>query len=887
MKQRALIIDGNSIINRAFFGIKNMATPDGFPTNALYGFLSIYQKIFDELNPQYVAVAFDLKGKTHRHLEFAEYKAGRKGMPDELAMQLPVLKEILDAMGIKRLSLQGFEADDLLGTSAVFLSGQNIETYILTGDKDALQLVNENVSVYYHGTKNKVIYTPELVKEDLGVYPSRVTDLKGLMGDSSDNIPGIPKVGKVTANKLLAQFENVEEIISQSEEIKSKRIRELVNTYAEQAMLSKKLATISSAVPVELELDDFIIELADAERLVALLQKYRLHVFLQKYSNANSELLSQNHISVKSFATVEKSEQVQEKVKLFDFNKPNFYMAIYDKETIVEDRLLYLGLANQQGDIVVYYDEALPVLIEILKTESIKNPLKVMGDDTKVALLILERYGIKNIEAVYDSQIAMYLIDANRSNYALSGLSLDILGNAITSLEELKGKGAKEKPYSELDTESVLDYIKAHLTASVSLYNPLIEKLKENDLMALFDDVEMPLVNILSHMEYVGFNVNPAVLDELNHSLSAQIETLEREIYDLAGREFNVKSPKQLGVILFEELGLPVIKKTKTGYSTSHDVLLKLAKKHPIIDKIMEYRTYTKLRSTYVEGLAAVINPITNRIHSSLNQTVAATGRLSSKEPNLQNIPVKLELGRELRKVFVASEGCILVDADYSQIELRVLAHMSDDEILKKAYTEDIDIHALTASQVFDTPLDEVTPTLRSRAKEVNFGIVYGMSDFGLSETLKTTRATAKSYIDNYFLKYPKVKQFMKDCVEECKQLGYTTTLLGRKRFIPEIKNKNYNVRQYGERMAMNTPIQGSAADIIKLAMVRVAKALKEEKLKSQLILQVHDELIIDTYPEESLQVQALLEKAMTEAYELVVPLKIDMSSGLSWYDAK
>ncbi len=887
MKKRALIIDGNSIVNRAFYGIKGMATPEGFPTNALYGFLNIYHSVSEELKPDYVAVAFDLKGPTFRHDDFSDYKAGRKGMPDELAMQLPVLKDILSALGVAQIALQGYEADDLLGTAAKFLSDKEVETYLLTGDKDALQLVDDRVFVYYHGTKNKIIYNAAKVKEDIGVYPARVTDLKGLMGDSSDNIPGIPKVGKVTANKLLAQFDGVEDLITRSAEIENVRIRNLVIEYADQALLSKKLATIIRDVPVQLSLDDFALDGADVDVLVGLFQTYKLHSFLQRLSATHGDQMNRAEGEGLQFIEIEDEDLCLQFFDNFDFSAPIYVFTLYDKVNLVDDALSYIALADAAGNAAVFYDGAIKYCLSYLKVVAAEQKIQLIGHALKRELLILKRYGIENVEALFDLRIAMYLIDANRRSYALEDLTLDFLGRSIASEEQLLGKGAKRIAVSAATQGECLDYVKAALNSIVALYAPISDRLTELNLTTLFDDIEMPLVEVLANMEYLGFNVNLAELDVLDAEISDLIARIQAEIYEIAGHSFNINSPKQLGVVLFEELRLYVVKKTKTGYSTSHDVLLKLFDDHEIIPKIIDYRTYTKLKSTYVDGLRAVVNPKTGRIHSSLNQTVAATGRLSSTEPNLQNIPVKLELGRRFRKVFVASAGNRLVDADYSQIELRILADMSDDPMLKRAYTEEIDIHALTASQVFEVPLDEVTPLLRSRAKAVNFGIIYGMSDYGLSENLHIDRKTAKNYIDNYFKKYPNVKSFMKQTIEQCKEMGYSETLFGRKRFIPEIKNKNYNIRQYGERMAMNTPIQGTAADIIKLAMVKVYRQLKAENLKSELILQIHDELIIDTVPDELERVEELLRRCMREAAALSVPLVVDMQSGESWYDAK
>ncbi len=903
MTQRALIIDGNSIINRAFFGIKGMATPDGFPTNAVYGFLSIFQSIQAEIKPDYIAVAFDLKGPTFRHLDFVDYKAGRKGMPDELAQQMPVVKEILRAMGIVILELQGFEADDLIGTTARFFATKDVDSFILTGDKDALQLVDQKTYVYYHGTKNKTIYTPELVKEDLGVYPDRVTDLKGLMGDSSDNIPGVPSIGKVTANKLLEVFDTVENLIANASQITNARQKDLIETHAAQAVMSKRLATIETQVPVDFDMAELALTPQDTEQLVTLFQKYHLHSFLQKLDQGEQKVIEQVAAHSLSFPIVTNMGEVTAFLTEAVLSKPLVFQALYQKKTVVQDPILYLGLlttpdsqtdektsqaiTNNLGLLIppAFIFEA----INCLKAHGDKGgSLAIKGHDIKNAVLALKGYGLEQVHPVFDSKIAMYLLDANRKSYDLGDLTLDVLGLAVTSEDDLLGKGAKRKELETIEEDAVLAYLGQMLEAHLALEPILLERMAALEVQNLFDTVEMPLVRVLAHMEYDGFKVDLDVLETIDVSVTEAITKLEASIYEAAGQTFNINSPKQLGTILFEELALPTDKKTKTGYSTGHEVLVKLAPLHPIVDQIIEYRMYTKIKSTYIDGLRAVLNPITGRVHSSLNQTVAATGRLSSTEPNLQNIPIRLAIGRELRKVFVAKDDDHkLVDADYSQIELRILAHMSNDPMLKKAYTEDIDIHALTASQVFHVPLSEMTPQIRNSAKEVNFGIVYGMSDFGLADTLKITRKEAKHYIESYFASYPNVKSFMNSCKDDAAATGYSETLLGRKRFIPEIKNKNFNIRQYGERMAMNTPIQGTAADIMKVAMIKVFDALETAGLKSRLILQVHDEVIVDTHKDEVEAVMALVEKAMTSAIELTVPLKVDAHVGHSWFDAK
>jgi len=893
LKDRVVIIDGNSLVNQAFFATRytNMMNHEGVPTNAVYGFANMMLKIRDNLDPMYMAVAFDLKGPTFRHLQYKEYKGTRKGMPDELAVQMPILKDMLDAMGIYRMELQGFEADDLIGTVANSCSSQGVETYVVTGDQDALQLATEKTTVLIKGRNKEIYYTPELVLEDYGVTPAQIIDLKGLAGDSSDNIPGIPSVGPKTAVKLLAEFNTVEELIQRSEEVSNKRIRGLVDEFREQAMLSKRLATIEVHVPIEFSMEELKIEPPNIEKLLDMIKEYNFSSLIRRIKELNVE---SEAVEVKplEFRVLSSVQEIRDLSAIMRSAGTFAFHTVYDKTNIRINPLVGMGVYVKEKIYYLNIDgdaEKIGVLKNIFENESVSKTTY----EAKKDYLILNRYGIELKGLTFDGFIAMYLIEPARRGYDMTDVAMEKFSEALTTEKELLGTGKKMVQYGDLELETISEYVARYVSYTGRLEEILRKEMEELELTKLFETVEMPLIEVLANIEFEGFSVDTTELTALDEELTVKIDELTKDIYHMAEGEFNINSPKQLGVVLFDKLGLPVIKKTKTGYSTNHEVLEKLLDKHPIIPAVIEYRQYTKLKSTYIDGIFAVINDETGKIHTSLNQTVAVTGRLSSTEPNLQNIPVRLPLGRRLRKVFVPTNTQTLVDADYSQIELRVLAQMSGDDNLIKAFTENIDVHAMTASQVFGVPLDEVSSLERSRAKEVNFGIVYGMSDFGLSENLGITRKEAKLYIENYFAKYPKVKEYMDSMVEYCKEHGYVTTMLHRRRYIPEIHNKNFNLRSFGERTAMNTPIQGSAADIIKIAMLKVYHALKDNNMKSKLILQVHDELIIDTHPSEVEQVKTLLRDNMEqaavgileEAFE--VPLKVDMNEGGSWYDTK
>lgn len=894
MKKRLVIIDGNSLINRAFYALPDLITKEGIHTNGVFGFIKMVNKINEDYSPEYLSVAFDLKAPTFRHLAYKEYKGHRKKMPSELAQQMPIIKEVLDAYKIHRTELEGFEADDLIGTIARLCEERDFEVIIVTGDRDALQLVSDNVKVMItrKGISNLEAYDEEMVKEKYGVTPMQIIDFKGLVGDKSDNIPGVPGIGEKTAAKLLNQYPTVEELIMNVDDISSKRHQEKIRDNAEIALLSKRLATIKTDIPLDLDIDELRLIQPDSEKLIELFRKYEFNSLIKTLTNLDEgeeagkqETVSTNAIDI---TIIEKKEDLNRVTNIIK-DKKSFAMKIFKEENnLRSDDIIGISLCLDEENnyyIDVQSDkELLFPLKEVLEDKEIKK----QGHGLKKEIISLLRYGIILDGIEFDSFIAAYLLQPSRSDYDVSDLALEYLGIKISSQEELLGKGKNAKKFSDLSRDILSIYGGNCCSIVANVRDLLAKELEKHELTELFKEVEMPLIEVLANLEYEGFKVDQKVLKEIDDELTTKIDEITSEIFSLSGEEFNINSPKQLGVILFERLELPVIKKTKTGYSTSHDVLEKLYKRHPIVPLIIQYRQLVKLKSTYVDGLFNLINPVTGKIHSSFNQTVTVTGRISSTEPNLQNIPIKLEMGRTIRKVFVPLDNDHkLIDADYSQIELRVLAHMSEDDNLIRAFNEDEDIHTLTASQVFNLPLDEVTSLERGRAKAVNFGIVYGISDFGLATNLNITRKEAKKYIDEYFKKYSGVKDYMDNEVKKGKEMGYVTTIFKRRRYIPELKSKNFNLRSFGERTAMNTPIQGSAADIIKIAMIRVFNELKERNLKSKLILQVHDELIIDAHKDEIDEVKKLLKDNMEEAISIKVPLKADMNIGDNWYNTK
>ncbi len=847
--KKLMIFDGNSIINRAFYGIKMLSNSKGVFTNGIYGFLNIYFKFLEEEKPDYIAVAFDLRAKTFRHKMFDAYKAQRKGMPDELAQQMPYLKEILKAMNVTILECEGYEADDIIGTVSKKCEEENVLCRIITGDKDDLQLASENTVVKLIVTKMGRTETTDFdanaVFEKYGVTPKEFICVKALMGDNSDNIPGVPGIGEKGAFELIKEFKSLDNLYANTESLKGAK-RTKIEEGKDMAYLSYTLSEIVRDVPLENSITQMTVNEYNQEKLFEILDELELKSIIER-----TGIQKQNEAVV--FETVEATEK--------DFDTDEFvYLMDFDDElkeiVFFKNNKIYFKTFENAFETMAYTD----VLKNIFENESVT---KISHGIKKDIVFLKNNFDIDYKGTYFDTEIASYILAPTKNEYILSDLCEEYLNKTVA------------------DKHSATGILKP-------LKDVLDKRIKENHQEELIYDIEFPLVKVLASMEIEGFKVDRDKLHEFSEFLAQRIAVLETGIYDMAGEAFNINSPKQLGVILFEKLSLPAVKKTKTGYSTNAEVLEKLAGKHDIIEYIMEYRTLTKLKSTYADGLYDVINSQTGKINSSFNQTITATGRISSTEPNLQNIPVRTEIGREIRKMFIASnDEHILVDADYSQIELRVLASMSGDENMQEAFISGEDIHKMTASKAFNMPLDMVTPVLRSRAKAVNFGIVYGISEFSLAQDIKVSRKEAAKYIEDYFASYPEVKTYLDGAVAFARENGYVKTPLNRRRYIPEIKASNFNLRSFGERVAMNAPIQGYAADIIKIAMVKVYNRLEKENLKSKLILQVHDELIIDALKTEEAQVRKILREEMENAVKLSVPLAVDMASGNSWFETK
>ena len=875
-KEKLLILDSNSLMNRAFYAIPPLTNAEGIHTNAVYGFTNMLIKMREEINPNYIVATFDRKAPTFRHDEYKDYKAGRKRMPDELAEQFPLVKEMLSLMAINIFEIDGFEADDLIGTLSVFAEKQGIEVYIVTGDRDALQLATDNVKVVItkKGMSEKEIYDKNRMVEELGVTPTQFIDVKGLMGDASDNIPGVPGVGEKTAYKLIIEYGSVEKVLENIDNISGKKLKENLTQFSEQAIFSKRLATIFTEVPVDIDLEDIKSkESFDVEALRNLFFRLQFKSLIEKIPEAK-EQAQKNLEEAKNieFEIIEEIEGFKALAgRLGQEIAINFHILDANIYSKCRFSFMYICDENQGENYVVDLNKMLQdnrqEALSILKTFMENEEIKKYIHDAKMPYTILMKEGIELKGLQVDSKVCAYIVDSSKGEYELKTL----IGQYL--MKDMSGEG------HELLVNETCNLKELCLK--------LQEKIAEFKMEKLLVDMEQPLTLVLAAMESNGFKVDKEKLNELGVKFSIEIEKVQKEIFELSGEEFNINSPKQLGKILFEKLDLPVVKKTKTGYSTNAEVLEELSDKHPIIDKVTYYRQLTKLYSTYVEGLKAVIDE-DGKIHCSLNQTVTTTGRLSSTEPNLQNIPIKYEMGREIRKVFVANdENSVILSADYSQIELRLLAEIGKDENLIEAFRHHSDIHTKTASEVFNIPIDEVDSTMRSRAKAVNFGIVYGISDFSLSKDLKISRKEAKTYMETYFERYPGVKKYLTDIVAEALNKGYVHTILSRRRYIPEIKASNKIVKSFGERLAMNAPIQGSAADIIKLAMVRVYKELRDRNLKSTLILQVHDELILNVYKDELEEVKSIVKKEMEQVLELSVPLEVDINIGDTWYEAK
>ena len=876
MSKKIVLIDGHSILNRAFFGVPPLTNSEGLHTNAVYGFLNIMFKILDEEKPDYLTVAFDRSEPTFRHQMFDAYKGTRKPMAQELREQVPVMKEVLQAMGIKIVEMPGYEADDLLGTIAGMAEVQGMDVSIISGDRDLLQLATEKVKIRIPktkrtGTEIEDYYAADVV-ERYQVTPKEFIDVKALMGDSSDNIPGVPGIGEKTATNLIVAYKSIENAYAHLEEITPKRAKTNLEEHYDMAQMSKTLATIEVHVPIEFDME--------AAKLTDLYTP-EAYVYMKRLEFKNmltrfSDDMSQNDLE-KYFHVYHELDEIQ-----------NFFDGFSAKEAAVsffEEAGTVYGLAVAKSNQNVVYLTCGGFVTEGYLEEQVQKLCD--GLDTLITpdlKGLLKHVRVPETKNCIDTSIAAYLLNPLKNEYTYDDLARDILGLMVPSKLDLLGKlkikkAADEKP-------EVLELLACYEAYTcIAAKNQLLEQLEDHGMKKLYDEIEMPLVYVLADMEKEGVRAEKAELEAYGAQLTGRISELETSIYEKAGETFNINSPKQLGVILFEKLQMPNGKKTKTGYSTAADVLERLAPDYPIVSEILEYRQLTKLKSTYADGLALCIAP-DGRIHSTFNQTITATGRISSTEPNLQNIPIRMELGRLIRKVFVPKEGYVFIDADYSQIELRVLAHMSGDQNLIAAYQHAEDIHRITASQVFHTPLEAVTDLQRRNAKAVNFGIVYGISSFGLSQDLSITRKEAEGYIASYFETYPGIKIFLDRLVTDAKEKGYAETMFGRRRPVPELASSNFMQRSFGERIAMNSPIQGTAADIIKIAMIRVKQRLEREQLKSKLILQVHDELLIEAAADEEEYVKTLLAEEMRHAADLAVTLEVDVKSGRNWFEA-
>lgn len=873
--QKLVLIDGNSIAYRAFFALPLLNNDKGVYTNAVYGFTMMLQKIIEDEKPTHLVVAFDAGKTTFRHETYEAYKSGRQKTPHELSEQFPLIRELLDAYNIKRIELDNYEADDIIGTIAKVAEEEDVEVKIYSGDKDLLQLVSPKVTVALtrKGITNIDTYDEEAIREKYGFEPIRIIDMKALMGDSSDNIPGVPGVGEKTALKLLNQFESVEEVLNSIDEISGKKLKERLEEHKEQALMSKELATIFREVPIQFTWDDLKFGGYDQDKVIQLYRELEFHSLLDK-------------LNIESNDSIQTEEINYEIVTEFNdnmFANPSALVVEVMEENYHQADIQGFALMNETGQyfFTLHTAKNSELFIKWAQDESQKKWIF----DGKKATVALAWNDIELNGVEFDVLIASYLLDPSLSSHELADITKRNGKQLVEYDEVVYGKGAKRK----IPEENVLaQHLVQKANAIYLLKETLQKKLVENEQWKLFEELEMPLAIILGKMERYGIKVDVNILQDIGKDLEQKLAILEEDIYQLAGTTFNINSPKQLGDILFNKLGLPVIKKTKTGFSTSADVLEKLKDQHEIVEHILHYRQLGKLQSTYIEGLLKVVHQDTNKIHTIFNQALTQTGRLSSTEPNLQNIPIRLEEGRKIRKAFIPSEeDWFIVAADYSQIELRVLAHMSDDEKLVQAFKEDMDIHTKTAMDVFHVSQEEVTSNMRRAAKAVNFGIIYGISDYGLSQNLNITRKEAKDFIERYFASYPGVKQYMDDIVERARKEGYVTTLLHRRRYLPDITSRNFNLRSFAERTAMNTPIQGTAADIIKKAMVDITKEMQQAKLKSRLLLQVHDELIFEVPQDELDFMKKLIKQVMENAVKLKVPLKVDCAVATSWYDAK
>jgi DNA polymerase-1 len=868
-----LVIDGSSLMYRAYYALPMLTTSEGLHTNALYGFTMMLIKLIEEEKPDYIAIAFDKKAPTFRHKEYQDYKATRQAMPEELAEQVDYLKEIIDGFNIKTLELEGYEADDIIGTISKLAEEKEMEVLVVTGDRDALQLVSDKVKVKISkkGITQMEEFDEKAVLERYEITPHQFIDLKGLMGDKSDNIPGIPNIGEKTAIKLLKDFGTIENLLQNLSQLKGK-IKENIENNKELAIMSKKLVTIKRDIPIEIDFEEYRVKDFNEEKLLELFNKLEFFSLIDSIKKKNDVEIVNNH-KVQKWSKVDIKKLI---ALLQDSKSIAFYPLIYEGEI--------KKIAFSFGNDTVYIDG---FQIKDLKEIFEKEKFEFTTHEIKDFLVKLSYKGIECKSKYMDTAIMAYLLNPSESNYDLDRVLKKYLKVDVPSYEEVFGKGRDKKKLEEIGEDILADYICSRCVHLFDLREKLMNFIEEMDMKRLLLEIEMPLVEVLKSMEVSGFTLDKEVLKELSQKINDRIAEILDKIYKEAGYQFNVNSPKQLSEFLFEKLNLPVIKKTKTGYSTDSEVLEQLVPYNNIVNDIIEYRQLTKLKSTYIDGFLPLMDE-NNRVHSNFKQMVTSTGRISSTEPNLQNIPIREEFGRQIRRAFIPrTKDGYIVSADYSQIELRVLAHVSGDEKLIESFMNNEDIHLRTASEVFKVPMEKVTPEMRRAAKAVNFGIIYGISDYGLSRDLKISRKEAKEYINNYFERYKGVKEYIEKIVRFAKENGYVITIMNRRRYIPEINSRNFTQRSQAERLAMNAPIQGSAADIIKMAMVRVYNDLEKLKLKSKLILQVHDELVVDTYKDEVEIVKKILKDNMENVVQLKVPLVVEIGVGPNWFLAK
>ena len=889
------LIDGNSYVYRAFYAIKGLTNSKGFPTNAIYGFTTMLLKILREKKPDAIAVCFDSAALTERHKIFRDYKAHRPETPSELVQQLPDIRKVISAFHIKIFELDGYEADDLIGTIAKDAAAKEAEVFIVTADKDMLQLVDKHIKIY-DPMKDRVL-DESYVIEKFGIGPERVTEFMALTGDASDNIPGIKGVGEKTARELLSSFDSLEELLEHPEKIKREKLRAMVADNKDIVRLSQKLATINRSVPIEIDREDFVLKTPDWLALLSLFRKFEFTTLMKLLPS--SEGGERKHEAITS---LDKLEEVLSGIK----NEFALDTEATGRNPLT-DSLVGISICNEKERafyIPVAHSPAQPASLSLVSTAGakpaapqidIRDAVKAIspilqdagiskiGHNLKYDLMLLGQNGVNVAGKLFDTMIAAYLLNPNKPNHSLDEVAFEFLSKRKKSFMEVLKKRAS---FSDVPIDEATAYAAEDAALSYELKDLLFSKLEEKGLSDVYFDIEMPLIEVLIDLEQSGIKIDPALLNSFSRQMSVEIDSIQRRIFFLAGEEFNINSPKQLSMVLFHSLGLSPSKKTKTGFSTGMEVLEELAGVHELPREVLNYRSLTKLRSTYLDTLPSLINPKTGRLHSFFNQTVTATGRLSSSEPNLQNIPVRGEWGKRIREAFIAEPGNLLLSADYSQVELRILAHLSADKGLIEAFNMDSDIHTRTASELFSVPLDKVTPDMRRTAKTVNFGVIYGMSSFGLSEALNIDRKDAEKYIQQYFERHPGVKEYIKNIIAGAKEKGYVTTLFGRKRPVPELNSPNKNIQQQGERLAVNSPIQGAAADIIKIAMIQIRKNLHNQKIHAKMILQVHDELLFEVPESELEAVSELVKKNMEEAVSLSVPVKVDIGYGKNWAEA-